>query len=341
MKKILSVYYLSVVISTLSFLFISCSILEDNLTSVSSLGIHKKGVLDTQSNDFHGKLVGTNGSGFGLCQQCHANDFSGGTTKVDCIICHTSIQVHKEGIITQGSQDFHGKFISENGWDLTLCSSCHGGEYGGGLSSPSCNTCHTEVGGPEACNTCHGDFSDVSQIAPPQDLQGNTDTNLPGVGAHQIHLSVTETSASGSCNNCHIIPSNYNSPNHIDLQGNAEINFNDLAASKSGFGSVYNFSENTCSNIYCHGSFEIIKDSSDYGFIFTADKITGNNVSVKWNQVDGTQAQCGSCHGLPPIGHLNAAINECVFCHYGVVDAEGKIIDNTKHINGISNVYGN
>jgi hypothetical protein len=57
--------------------------------------------------------------------------------------------------------------------------------------------------------------------------------------------------------------------------------------------------------------------------------------------VDGTQATCGSCHNLPPIGHVEANITACSTCHQGIVDSDGNIIDTDKHINGEKNVFGN
>ncbi len=69
--------------------------------------------------------------------------------------------------------------------------------------------------------------------------------------------------------------------------------------------------------------------------------MVGNNFSAKWNQVDGSQAECGSCHGLPPTGHQASTLTACVNCHIGVVDNQGNIIDKTKHINGVKNVFGN
>ena len=82
-----------------------------------------------------------------------------------------------------------------------------------------------------------------------------------------------------------------------------------------------------------------MKDSSSNQFAYTADKMMGNNRSVIWNQVDGSQAVCGSCHNLPPDGHI--ANPNCSNCHPGVVDANRNIIDQTKHINGMKNVFGN
>lgn len=341
MKNLKNLYYIVFILTVSTLLISSCSELETNLSTPPFLTIHKEGVLNPASDDFHGKLVGTNGKGFDLCRQCHAGDFSGGTAEVNCKNCHIAIQVHTEGIVTPGASDFHGKFIANSSWNLLQCQQCHGVSYAGGVSSPSCKTCHTQPEGPEACNTCHGNFNNSSELFPPRDLDGNLTTNFPGVGAHLTHLTTNSLSASASCTNCHTVPAQFNSSGHTDGDSNADIIFNTLASSQNGMDAVYDFSTNTCANVYCHGAFELSKDSSDYSFIFTEDKMIGNNVSVKWNQVDGTQAVCGSCHGLPPIGHLNAALNECKNCHFGIVDDAGNIIDSTKHINGISNVYGN
>ncbi len=68
----------------------------------------------------------------------------------------------------------------------------------------------------------------------------------------------------------------------------------------------------------------------------------GNNSAVIWNKVDDTQAQCGSCHGLPPTGHVDfGGLTTCVNCHQGVVNGQGQITNSGKHINGVINVFGN
>ncbi len=56
--------------------------------------------------------------------------------------------------------------------------------------------------------------------------------------------------------------------------------------------------------------------------------------------MDGTQAKCGTCHGLPPTGHIAAPITSCYLCHQGVVDEMGNIIDKDKHINGYKSARG-
>ena len=77
-------------------------------------------------------------------------------------------------------------------------------------------------------------------------------------------------------------------------------------------------------------------------FAYSADKMEGNKRNVIWNKVDGSEVVCGTCHGLPPIGHTNfGGLNTCANCHIGVVNAQGQIIDKTKHMNGVKNVFGN
>ena len=335
-------YYIShLFVSFFLFVMISaCSDLEDNITPPPKVGVHPEGTLNANSSNFHGKLL--IGGEFETCQQCHAADLSGGITGVSCSStnCHPSIGVHKEGVKDINSQNFHGKYIMAHDWNLSNCQQCHAADYSGGILAANCNTCHINQGGPEACNTCHGSFADADLIAPPTDLDGNVNTSAPGVGAHSSHLFQPALMDSIACNECHTVPQQFSSTDHIDGTPNAELNFGTLASSGPS-APTHDFTDYTCSNVYCHGNFEFSKDSSAYQFAYEADKMEGNNFSPIWNKVDGTQGTCGTCHGLPPTGHIAATIATCYTCHPGVVNASGEIIDNTKHINGDKNVFGN
>lgn len=250
----------------------------------------------------------------------------------DDLSAPAEVSIHKTGFADANSPDFHSHYFKEINWDLRLCAECHGSNYAGGLTSLSCLTCHTGANGPEACNTCHGDFANPENIKPPADLEGNITTDAKGVGAHQQH--------NFSCFECHlleIVEGEKFVYSHIG-QLPADLSFGEFAA--SGVGTPeYNFTELTCSNVYCHGAFEFEKSASQFSWAYTEDKMEGNNFSPKWNQVDGTQAACGTCHGLPPTGHVAAELTACVNCHPGVVDGDGNIIDETKHINGDIDVF--
>ena len=64
----------------------------------------------------------------------------------------------------------------------------------------------------------------------------------------------------------------------------------------------------------------------------------GYSASPIW--IDHDSAECGSCHDLPPVGHNPFELSACAGCHGLVIDAEGEIIDKTKHANGLINVFG-
>lgn len=250
------------------------------------------------------------------------------------------LTMHKDGFTNPTSPNFHGNVIRNASWDMSSCKQCHAADYTGGTTGSSCFTCHSQSTGPEACNTCHGDYSDPIKISPPRSLDGSILTTSPGVGAHIIHLFDNDLGKQIECNTCHSVPTSFSSAEHLDSDGKAELIFGNLAIHQN-VNPVYDFSSNKCSNSYCHGNFVFYKDSSAFASFYTAPTMRGNNFSAKWNQVDGTQTECGSCHGLPPIGHIAATLNSCVNCHSGVVNAQGEIINPVKHINGVKNTFGN
>ena len=251
------------------------------------------------------------------------------------------VSVHKPGNLDVTSPDFHGNIVRQNNWSMKECQQCHAADYTGGNTGASCFKCHTSSKGPEACNTCHGDFHDPSNIAPPRDTKGNYETSADGVGAHQNHL-YSHLGKAVTCNTCHVVPASLDAKGHIDSPLPAEVNLTGLADSNIAKNASFNPSSMTCSNVYCHGNFEFKKSDAvpTNQFAYTADKMVGNNFSPVWNKVDGSQAKCGTCHGLPPTGHIQTPITACYLCHEGVVDRDGNIIDKDKHINGYKTVRG-
>jgi len=294
------------------------------------------GVLNPSSASYHGLSVKE--KKLESCRQCHASDLTGGTAFTTCNTCHPALTIHNSNINNPSSAGFHGRYIASKNWSMSSCTMCHGINYAGGVASPSCNTCHKNAGGPEACNTCHGSFANPALIAPPTDLSRNIDAKFPGVGAHNAHLFTAKIGAVAFCNDCHIVPASYSAAGHIDNSPRAELLFPKKNNFETGNAS-YNYTSYTCSNTYCHGGFAFLKSNSPYAFAYTADKIEGNVNLPVWNKVDGTQMACGSCHGLPPKGHMDAKLESCGTCHQGIVDKTGKIIDATKHMNRKINVF--
>ncbi len=261
------------------------------------------------------------------------------------------VQAHEPGWATKGSANFHGKAIRNANWDMRSCQTCHGQRYNGGSVNVSCATCHSQVGGPENCATCHGS----ANPAPPRDLSGNTARTARGVGAHQPHFLGSAIASSLFCNECHIVPGAIYAEGHIDVTPNAEVIMTSpLARTVTNKPGTANYSPSLplftpnptydaatlrCSSTYCHGNFK-----------------NGNTTFAPlWNDASGSQMACGTCHGdvskptlmekaLPTTaaqGGTHPAIPTgwtCANCHGEVVDANTRIISQTKHMNGKLNI---
>lgn len=261
-----------------------------------------------------------------------------------------TIRVHDAGWVEKSSSNFHGRFVANAGWDMSLCQSCHGGNYDGGTVDVSCRTCHDQPGGPENCATCHGS----ANPAPPRDLSGNTATSARGVGAHQKHLTAGTISAVSICSDCHTVPTGLDRPGHVDSPTPAEVPMSSVLASiATNEPGTADFDDTlplfspdptwtagslSCANTYCHGTFK-----------------NGNPAFAPvWNDLSGTQAACGTCHGDPSRatlalrsrprtaaeGGTHPAETACVDCHSQVVDANLRFVDKSKHINGMLEVSG-
>jgi hypothetical protein len=304
------------------------------------LGIstHPDGWTTQSSSDFHGKVITSKSLSLESCQTCHGNSYEGGTSNVSCYSsgCHF-IYPHPEGFANTNSVNSHDKFFAEINWNLMMCQSCHGADYAGmGTLDKNCLSCHNSAGGPEACNTCHGSKNNA---APPEDLEGNTKTTAQGVGAHQAHVAGTTLSTykQGECYKCHANLTGFDDPAHIDNTPHAELNFGTLSTQNGQLNPIWDNVNGSCADVYCHGGFEFKKGDSQYQWVYTDSVIAGNNPTLYWKYVNTGQALCGSCHGLPPDGHIEA--NTCGGCHADVVDDNFNITNKFLHINGQIDVF--
>ncbi|MDZ7292127.1 MAG: hypothetical protein ONB44_19815 [candidate division KSB1 bacterium] len=316
-------------------------------TPQAQVKVHPEGWAENEASpDFHGKVLAAKQYDIRECQPCHGNPNSTddkNLVNVSCRTCHASFP-HPTGWLGQ-----HSGFIKSIAYNLGSCKGCHGQDYGIKKVNNSCLTCHSKQGGPEACNTCHGNFGGdpniLTNVAPPRGLNGETSATTPAVGAHQAHLGYyPSTALAGTCQECHTLPQSFAAAGHIDSDGQAELLFKGVLSNVKTEGGArvpnvsYNAANNTCAGTYCHGNWGLLKAKSTRTFAYAADKMEGATASPKWN--DAATAACGSCHGLPPTGHIPAQLTTCANCHLGVVDATGKIIDNTRHVNGKINVFG-
>lgn len=166
-----------------------------------------------------------------------------------------------------------------------------------------------------ACSGCHGS---EANSAPPVDTKGNSNTDLVTVGAHQSHLGPSDWHLEIPCNACHVVPSAVEDEGHIDVQP-AEVHWGTLAGADAATPS-FDHDAATCAGVYCHGATLIAG---------------GTNDEPTWTTVNGTQAACGSCHGLPPDPpHPTASLGTCGTCHGETVDSDLNFFDPDLHING-------
>lgn len=331
--------------------------LDGGTSQVSCYGCHgsyphsaKPGWLNENAPDFHGAYLKTKNWNVDECATCHGSQFDGGTSGVACFTCHDSFPHSAKFASSTG---YHPGYLQNGLYPLPACQSCHGASYSGGARvDVSCMTsgCHVDGSGsaktPEACNTCHGVFtaaqSNALSAAPPKSVTGGTLTSDPRVGAHQAHL-VAAVGKSVKCQECHTVPSLWNSAGHITSDLRAEVLFNDTLARLATNGGavvpspVYSTATYQCSSVYCHGTFK--------------NGNTGN--APAWN--GSNQAACGTCHGTlshpaPVTNHpQGSSATNCNNCHttgttpvaqYNSVSGTWSIVDPQRHVNGKLSLFG-
>lgn len=214
---------------------------------------------------------------------------------VDDDLGYETSPVHGAGLMNPADPTFHGQVIRDFNWNLTLCSQCHGATFTGGISAVSCQSCHD--GGLTSCTGCHG--------------------QPPAQGAHVAHVLVGAVGARMDCTECHLKPALYTDAGHLH-NGPAVIHFGPLASSRSATPS-FAPAVQTCAGVYCHGG----------AFADTAATLT----TPAWNG-GAAQATCGTCHGLPPSGHVSTG-DQCEHCHRAVVDGQRHVVDTARHVNGV------
>ncbi|MBW2529430.1 MAG: hypothetical protein JRI23_34960 [Deltaproteobacteria bacterium] len=189
---------------------------------------------------------------------------------------------------------------------------------------------------PCYCYECHGDPANLN-TAPPPDIDANTDTSLPSVGAHQAHMQPSDWHVTHTCEQCHFVPVSAgfdpNVPTHLNNE--TDVDWGSLASGGGMTPDDYDFTGRTCTNTYCHAAY-----AAGAGGGGSAEAVP------IWNQVDGTFSACGSaCHlnPTPTINHL-ATDTDCERsgCHSGVMSLydtanpdQSTWVDQTLHMNGV------
>jgi predicted CxxxxCH...CXXCH cytochrome family protein len=169
----------------------------------------------------------------------------------------------------------------------------------------------------DSCNACHGG----DNAAPPLDVEGNSRTTVPGVGAHQTHVLGTARSRAVPCDVCHAVPDDVFDPGHMDTARPAEVVFSGIATIN---GAKPAYERGTCTSTPCHGA--VFPDGHDSG---------GSNTAPDWTRVGEGEAQCGSCHGLPPPPPHPLPTYPCQDCHRNVADDGVTFTRPDLHVDGV------
>jgi predicted CxxxxCH...CXXCH cytochrome family protein len=138
------------------------------------------------------------------------------------------------------------------------------------------------------------------------------------VGVHQAHVRGGTLGVAVACSGCHPVPTDVLTPGHAD--GTVNVTFGPLG-SQSLSNASYDRATQTCSNVYCHGSFQ-----------------GGNGANApRWSYPSAADSAaavaCGTCHALPPPAPAHPATGtaDCGGCHPGFrVDSANPSV----HING-------
>lgn len=229
---------------------------------------------------------------------------------VRCQVSFVQSSIHPAGIMDQTSRDFHGQLIRDHQYKFETCQQCHGADFAGGSSRVSCLGCHSK--GPTDCSTCHA--------------------AIAASGSHGHHLGGGALGKSYDCKECHLVPTVYTDVGHIFLADGsldpppAEVALGAMAAltptgTTRAAAPSYDRATQSCANVYCHGA--LLADSA------------ATNTHPAWGAAGTGQADCGSCHGLPP---HRAGASACASCHPSVAGPgdgnAAKIIAPALHIDG-------
>ena len=205
------------------------------------------------------------------------------------------------------------------------CRGCHGTTLTGGTKGnfdtapPSCDSCHN---GGAAWRTncagyCHGS---ATNAAPPKDIGAGGASQGQAFIAHQAHVTAGKVRGAGVCTDCHTMPTDILSANHIfdSTPGRAEVVLTNGFDKKA----TYNYTTQQCSTSYCHG----------------------NGQASNGTIADGAPApSCTTCHsrsGLSQGQHpTHHDADTCDACHADTSSGKGTTIKTLAlHINGTKDV---
>jgi len=278
-----------------------------------SIDVHKSGIIDANSPNFHGKYKLK--SGLADCTSCHGATFTGGLQSPSCATCHSTITVHKTGIVDTNSPDFHGKYPLAGG-KFTACQSCHGDNFQGGLNSPNCTNCHASI---DVHKTGIIDQNSANFHGKYKLKTGLTDcTSCHGI-------SFTGGTQSPSCKTCHstidVHKTGINDQNSPNFHGKRNELKTSFAECQSCHGDNFQGGNNSVSCTSCHTTITVhktgITNPTSANFHGKFLKLSSWNISA-----------CASCHSSNFSGGSTSPNCKTSGCHSS---AQGPAACNTCH----------
>jgi predicted CxxxxCH...CXXCH cytochrome family protein len=230
------------------------------------------------------------------------------------------------------------------------CGSCHGSPPANhGDNAQDCAECHAQVVGPgkallrPASLHVDGQVQVKDGTVRVADGTGTVSCTAchgqpPATGAHLAHLYPSRfTTGPVACSACHTVPQKVGSDGHLHAAP-GRLAFSGTATANvvtSPF-PAWDASAGTCRNVYCHGGGDkAVRDSTP---LLHRHPLWAGGAA---------EAECGSCHGLPPNdpahvtstpGGAITGIQDCYKCHYDTIRPDGGFKDPGLHVNGDPNV---
>ena len=300
---------------------------------------------------------------------CHKDPIATGghtvhlaVTGVDCSTCHsgsgTGTTAHANNLIdiamSWGTYAQGNHAPGSGGYDSCSTTDCHG-TITGTTTTPE--PWATDLSTFQTCTKCHGVKTapgayTLDKAAPGSggtgvDTAGDTATTDQQVGVHQAHLEAPRAYSNPiACNECHTVPSVFDSIGHIydglndTTHVEAEVPLAGTLATTNprSVAGTPTYTPSTCSNVYCH-------DYSRFNQGYPDDGVAPDPVTVPtWNAtiLDGTSNDCHRCHGYPPgTGHPNP-VSDCNSCHDHVATGANptSFLVVATHVNGLVEFAG-
>jgi hypothetical protein len=207
------------------------------------------------------------------------------------------------------------------------CNSCHGQNFEGSESAPSCESCHDNW---RSCDFCHGTSS--SKVNPPRGVFDESGITTLAVGRHVAHLNAGRMHSAFQCNTCHAVPAANDLTHLLSYKASTDLttagHHGDVKFSGVASATKWNVDATTGNPITARGTCLGTCHSNGRG---------GNPTKIPYWAGGTWTSNCTNCHGVTGMtggrehGHGFPGSN-CSDCHEG---ASANSYNSPLHMNGV------